>query len=75
MDTMLGLHVADIVVLGLYLLGMAAIGFWSAKKIKQSSDFFERTVRNLVSVALASLHALLLADRSGHETVSCYHNG
>ncbi|MEJ2703698.1 MAG: sodium:solute symporter family protein [Sedimentisphaerales bacterium] len=37
---MLGLHVADIVVLGLYLLGMAAIGFWSAKKIKQSSDFF-----------------------------------
>ena len=37
---MLGLHVADIVVLALYLLGMAAIGVWSAKKIKQSHDFF-----------------------------------
>ncbi|MHC4510604.1 MAG: sodium:solute symporter family protein [Planctomycetota bacterium] len=37
---MLGLHIADIVVLALYLLGMAAIGFWSAKKIKQSHDFF-----------------------------------
>ena len=37
---MLGLHVVDIIVLGLYLLGMAAIGFWSAKKIKQSHDFF-----------------------------------
>lgn len=37
---MLGLHVADLVVLMLYLLGMAAIGFWSAKKIEQSRDFF-----------------------------------
>ena len=37
---MLGLHVVDILVLALYLLGMAAIGFWSAKKIKQSHDFF-----------------------------------
>jgi len=36
----LGLHIADIFVLLLYLLGMAAIGFWSAKKIKQSHDFF-----------------------------------
>jgi len=40
MNTVLGLHVADIVVLALYLLGMAAIGVWSAKKIKQSHDFF-----------------------------------
>ncbi len=37
---MFGLHIADIVVLVLYLLGMAAIGFWSARKIKQSHDFF-----------------------------------
>jgi len=37
---MLGLHVVDILVLVLYLLGMAAIGFWTAKKIKESHDFF-----------------------------------
>jgi len=37
---MLGLHAADIVVLLLYLLGMAAIGIWSARKIKESHDFF-----------------------------------
>lgn len=37
---MFGLHVADICVLVLYLLGMAAIGFWTASKIKQSHDFF-----------------------------------
>ena len=37
---MFGLHVVDIIVLALYLLGMAAIGFWSAKKIKESQDFF-----------------------------------
>jgi Na+/proline symporter len=40
MNIVIGLHVADIFVLALYLLGMAAIGFWSAKKIKQSHDFF-----------------------------------
>jgi Na+/proline symporter len=40
MNTVFGLHVADIFVLVLYLLGMAAIGLWTAKKIKQSNDFF-----------------------------------
>jgi Na+/proline symporter len=40
MNTVFGLHIADIFVLGLYLLAMAAIGFWSARKIKQSQDFF-----------------------------------
>jgi Na+/proline symporter len=37
---MFGLHVADICVLVLYLLVMAAIGFWTASKIKKSQDFF-----------------------------------
>ncbi|MHC4656322.1 MAG: sodium:solute symporter family protein [Planctomycetota bacterium] len=37
---MFGLKLADIVVLGLYMLGMAAIGVWSAKKIKKAADFF-----------------------------------
>ncbi|MFH1718211.1 MAG: sodium:solute symporter family protein, partial [Planctomycetota bacterium] len=37
---MLGLHAADIVVLVLYLLGMATIGVWSARKIEESHDFF-----------------------------------
>jgi len=37
---MLGLHIADIFVLVLYFIGMAAIGVWTAKKIKSSDDFF-----------------------------------
>lgn len=37
---MFGLHVADILVLVVYLLGMAAVGFWTAGKIKKSHDFF-----------------------------------
>ena len=37
---MLGLHIADILVLGLYLVGITIIGVWTAKKIKKSSDFF-----------------------------------
>jgi Na+/proline symporter len=35
-----GLHVADIAVLGLYLLGVAGIGVWSSRRIKGSADFF-----------------------------------
>jgi Na+/proline symporter len=37
---MFGLHFADICILGLYLLAMAAIGVWTARKIKKSDDFF-----------------------------------
>ena len=37
---MLGLHIADICILGLYLLAMAAIGVWTAGKIQKSADFF-----------------------------------
>ncbi|MHC4706782.1 MAG: sodium:solute symporter family protein [Planctomycetota bacterium] len=36
----MGLHAADIVVLAFYLVGMVAIGIWSARKIKSSADFF-----------------------------------
>jgi Na+/proline symporter len=36
----LGLHVADVIVLGLYLVGVTVIGVWAAKRIKNISDFF-----------------------------------
>jgi len=36
----MGLHPADVVVLAFYLVGMVAIGIWSARKIKSSADFF-----------------------------------
>jgi len=35
-----GLHAADIVVLAFYLIGIAALGLWSGRKIKRSADFF-----------------------------------
>ena len=37
---MLGLHIADIFVLGLYLIGITTIGVWAARRIKSSADFF-----------------------------------
>lgn len=37
---MLGLEIADILVLVLYFLGMAGIGVWSSRKIEKSADFF-----------------------------------
>ncbi len=36
----LGLHIADILVLGLYLVGITVIGIWAARRIKNTADFF-----------------------------------
>ncbi len=36
----MGLHIADICVLALYLIGITIIGIWAARKIKSSGDFF-----------------------------------
>jgi Na+/proline symporter len=38
--SLLGLHIADVFVLGLYLVGITCIGVWAAKKIKNIADFF-----------------------------------
>lgn len=37
---MFGLHLVDILVLGLYLVGITIIGVWAARRIKTISDFF-----------------------------------
>ena len=35
-----GLHVADVIVIVLYLVGITLIGVWMARRIKSSSEFF-----------------------------------
>jgi SSS family transporter len=35
-----GLHVADVFVLGLYLVGVTVIGVWAARRIRNIADFF-----------------------------------
>ena len=35
-----GLHIADVFVLGLYLIGITIIGVWAARRIKNVADFF-----------------------------------
>lgn len=37
---MLGLHIADIIVLGLYFIGITLIGAWAARLVKNMGDFF-----------------------------------
>ena len=37
---MLGLHIADVVVLAVYLLGIIAIGIGAARLIKNMGDYF-----------------------------------
>jgi Na+/proline symporter len=34
------MHIADYAVLALYFLGITAIGFWSARQIRSSGEFF-----------------------------------
>ena len=36
----LGLHIADVFVLGLYLIGTTIIGVWASRRIKNVADFF-----------------------------------
>ncbi len=38
--SLLGLHIADVFVLGLYLIGITIIGVWAARRIKNVADFF-----------------------------------
>jgi len=38
--SLLGLHIADVFVLGLYLIGITCIGVWAARRIKSIADFF-----------------------------------
>ena len=40
MTPKMGLHVADILVLGIYLVGITFIGVWAARRIKNIADFF-----------------------------------
>lgn len=35
-----GLHIADVVVIILYLLGITTLGLWMARRVKTASDFF-----------------------------------
>jgi len=37
---MLGLHIADVLVLVLYLVGITLIGLWAARRIRNIADFF-----------------------------------
>jgi len=72
---MFGLHIADVLVLGLYLLGITAIGIWAARRIKTIADFFMPRrfgkvmmithAFGMVSVAVAFRDAILLADCAG----------
>jgi len=37
---MAGLHLLDLVVIGIYLLGITALGVWMARRVKSVGDFF-----------------------------------
>jgi len=70
-----GLHIADIFVLLLYLLGLVAIGIWSAKKIKTSADFFMPRRFGKVMMVMFSFGAGTHSDQAVSVASKSFTNG
>ncbi len=73
--TFSGLHIADIVVLVLYLAGMVAIGAWAAKNIKTSEDFFMPRRFGKIMMIMFSFGAGTHADQAVSVASKSYTNG
>ena len=56
-----GLHIADIFVLGLYLIGVTIIGVWAARRVKNIADFFEDNLSDDVMVMTEAIHSCMVA--------------
>ncbi len=71
----MGLHAVDICVLGLYFLGMIAIGVWSAKKIQTSADFFMPRRFGKVMMIMFSFGAGTHSDQAVSVASKSFTNG
>ena len=71
----MGLHIADICVLVLYLIGMTAIGFWAAKKIKSVDDFFMPRRFGKAMMIMFSFGAGTHSDQAVSVAAKSYTNG
>jgi len=70
-----GLHIADILVLCLYLLGMVFIGVWTARRIRDSGDFFMPRRFGKVMMAMFGFGAGTHADQAVGVASKTYSSG
>lgn len=71
----MGLHIADICVLGVYFAGMTVIGVWAARSIKNSADFFMPRRFGKVMMIMFSFGAGTHSDQAVSVASKSYTNG
>lgn len=71
----MGLHIADICVLGVYFVVIAVIGIWAARKIKSSADFFMPRRFGKVMMIMFSFGAGTHSDQAVSVASKSYTNG
>ncbi|MFC1678077.1 sodium:solute symporter, partial [Planctomycetota bacterium] len=72
---MLGLRIADVLVLGVYLAGVAFIGVWVGRKIKSSDDFFMPRKFGKAMMIMFSFGAGTHSDQAVSVASKSYTNG
>ena len=75
--SLLGLHLADVVVVILYLVGITLLGLWMARRVKSSSEFFmprrfgkAMMIANAFGTGTASDQAVTVASATFRNGVS-----
>ncbi len=69
------MHIADICVLMLYLVGITAIGVWAARRIKNSADFFMPRTFGKVMMIMFSFGSGTHSDQAVSVASKSYTNG
>ena len=72
---MLGLHIADIVAIGIYLVLVGGIGFWAAKKVKSLGDFVMPHKFGKFTMSMFSFGAGTHSDQAVGVASKCYTTG
>jgi len=69
------MHIADYAVLALYFLGITAIGFWSARKIRSSGEFFMPHKFGKFMMVMFSFGSGTHSDQAGSVAAKSFTNG
>lgn len=72
---MLGLHIADIIAIGIYLVLVGGIGFWAAKKVKNLGDFVMPHKFGKFTMSMFSFGAGTHSDQAVGVASKCYTTG
>ena len=72
---MFGLHIADIVVIVIYLVAVAGIGFWASKSVKNLAHFVMPTRFGKLAMVMFSFGAGTHSDQAVSVASKSFANG